>query len=347
MKKSFFLLFFTISLHGQNQKEPNILNLDDGPYIFIKGKKLIEKSLSKGVIQSKTLENNSYDTIFYPEKSTFTTKRKIAALSDIHGQYDLAIKLLRNNKIIDSKLNWNFGKGHLVIIGDVFDRGDKVNEMLWLIYKLEAQAKKKGGQVHFILGNHEYMVLQKDLRYIHEKYKLSSKLIGLEYDELYSNQTILGRWLRSKSTIVKINENVFVHGGVSKNFIIKNGVDFNRLNLIMRKHIDFPKKEMKKMDFYDLYYGQKSLIWYRGYIKRYFEKYKEKLTEKDISKILKQINSEHIVVGHCSHNEIIQLYNGKVFGVDSSIKKGKNGEVLFIKKKRFFRGNLDGKSTKF
>ena len=65
-------MFFTISLHGQNQKEPNILNLDDGPYIFIKGKKLIEKSLSKGVIQSKTLENNSYDTIFYPEKSTFT-----------------------------------------------------------------------------------------------------------------------------------------------------------------------------------------------------------------------------------------------------------------------------------
>ena len=66
------------------------------------------------------------------------------------------------------------------------------------------------------------MILQKDLRYINEKYKLSSKLIGLKYDELYSNQTILGRWLRSKSTIIKINDNVFVHGGISKNFIIQN-----------------------------------------------------------------------------------------------------------------------------
>jgi len=348
MKKSvFFLLFLTIHLNGQNQQEPDIFNLSDGPYVFIKEKKLIEKTISKGIVHSKILGNSSYDTIFYPEKSTFTTKRKIAALSDIHGQYDLAVKLLKNNKIIDSKLDWNFGKGHLVIVGDVFDRGDKVNEILWLIYKLEIQAKDKGGQVHFILGNHEYMVLQKDLRYINEKYKLSSKLIGLEYDELYSNQTILGRWLRSKSTIIKINNNVFVHGGVSKNFIIKNGVEFDRLNLLMRKHIDFPKKEMKAMDFYDLYYGQKSLIWYRGYFKRYFDKYKENLTEKDISKILKLISSDHIFVGHCSHNEIIQLYNSKVFGVDSSIKKGKYGEVLFIKKKRFFKGNLDGKSIKF
>tara|TARA_X000001036_G_scaffold104620_2_gene97831 strand:+ start:1465 stop:2514 length:1050 start_codon:yes stop_codon:yes gene_type:complete len=348
MKKSvFFLLFFTITLNGQNNKPTDIVKLSDGPYIFIKEKKLIEKTINKGIVQSKTLRNNSYDTIFYPEKSTFTTKKNIVALSDIHGQYDLAIELLKNNKIIDSKLNWNFGKGHLVIVGDVFDRGDKVNEILWLIYKLEIQAKNKGGHVHFILGNHEYMILQKDLRYINEKYKLSSKLMGLKYEELYNNQTILGRWLRSKSTIIKINDNVFVHGGVSKDFIIKNGVDFDILNLIMRKHIDFPKNEMKVMDFYDLYYGQKSLIWYRGYFKRYFDRYKENLTEKDISKILNLINSDHIVVGHCSHNEIVQLYNNKVFGVDSSIKKGKYGEVLFITKRGFFKGTLNGKLIKF
>ena len=348
MKKSvFFLLFVTITLNGQNNKPTDIVKLSDGPYIFIKEKKLIEKTINKGIVQSKTLRNNSYDTIFYPEKSTFTTKKNIVALSDIHGQYDLAIELLKNNKIIDSKLNWNFGKGHLVIVGDVFDRGDKVNEILWLIYKLEIQAKNKGGHVHFILGNHEYMILQKDLRYINEKYKLSSNLMGLKYEELYNNQTVLGRWLRSKSTIIKINDNVFVHGGVSKDFIIKNGVDLDILNLIMRKHIDFPKQEMKVKDFYDLYYGQKSLIWYRGYFKRYFDKYKENLTEKDISKILNLINSDHIVVGHCSHNEIVQLYNNKVFGVDSSIKKGIYGEVLFITKKGFFKGTLNGKLIKF
>ena len=44
-----------------------------------------------------------------------------------------------------------------------------------------------------------------------------------------------------------------------------------------------------------------------------------------------------------SNEEVVQLYNNKIFGVDSSIKKGKYGEVLIIKNKRFFRGTLNGK----
>ena len=151
--------------------------------------------------------------------------KKIAALSDIHGQYDLVIKLFKNNKIIDDNLNWSFGEGHLVITGDIFDRGDKVNEVLWLIYKLEAQAKNVGGRVHYLLGNHEYMILYNDLRYLHEKYKVTPLLLNLEYNELYSEKTIIGRWLRSKSTIIKINNILFTHGGISEDFISYR--DFN------------------------------------------------------------------------------------------------------------------------
>ena len=341
--KKIILIFLFIPFFSISQE----LISSDGPYIFIEKNKLIKKSIINGKVVSDILNNNSYDTIYASEKSTFNKVRKIVALSDIHGQYDLVVKLLKNNKIIDKKLNWNFGKGHLVIAGDIFDRGDKVNEVLWLIYNLEIQAKKKGGRVHFLLGNHEYMVLQKDLRYINEKYKLSSKLLNLEYDQLYSDKTILGRWLRSKSTIIKINDNVFLHGGVSEEFIIENGVDLEKLNIMMRKHIDFPKKELKSTEFYDLYYGQKGLVWYRGYFKKYFEQYQEDLTEIDISKILKMLNAKHIVVGHCSHDKVVQLYNNKIFGVDSSIKKGEYGEVLFIKNKRFYRGNLYGKLIKF
>ena len=326
-------------------------NLSDGPYIFINKDKLIKKTILKGKVSSKVLGINTYDTIYYPEKSTFNKIRKIAAFSDIHGQYDLAIQLLKNNKIIDKDLNWIFGKGHLVIVGDVFDRGNKVNEVLWLIYKLEIQAKSKGGRVHFLLGNHEYMIFHKDLRYINEKYNLSSRLLNLEYDELYSDKTILGRWLRSKSTIIKINENVFTHGGVSEYFIGNGGSDFEEINTIMRKSINRTKQEMKSTDFYDIYYGPKSLIWYRGY----FKKYGDDLTGNDISKILKLLDSKHIVVGHCSDNEVVQLFNNKIFGVDSSIKNGKYGEILFIenkqfffiKNKRFLRASLNGELVEF
>lgn len=337
MKKIILLLLFVpLFSIGQNAI------ISDGPYVFIEKNKLIKKSIINSEVISSTLDINSYDTLYLPEKSTYNKVKKIIALSDIHGQYDLTIELLKNNKVIDKELNWNFGKGHLVIAGDIFDRGDKVSEVLWLVYKLEIQAKNDGGRVHFILGNHEFMVLQKDLRYIHEKYKVSSKLIGLEYDQLYGNKTVLGRWLRSKPSIIKINNNVFTHGGVSEEFLINRGVDFEKINLMMRYYIDTPFEEMNS-SIYNLYNGEKSLIWYRDY----FKEYGEDLTDADISKILKMLNTKHIVVGHCSYDQVVQLYNNKIFGVDSSIKNGKYGEVLLIKKRKFYRGTLKGELIEF
>jgi hypothetical protein len=330
------LLFVPLFSIGQNAI------ISDGPYVFIEKNKLIKKSIINSEVISSSLDINSYDTLYLPEKSTYNNVKKIIALSDIHGQYDLTIELLKNNKVIDKELNWNFGKGHLVIAGDIFDRGDKVNEVLWLVYKLETQAKNDGGRVHFVLGNHEFMVLQKDLRYIHEKYKVSSKLIGLEYDQLYGNKTVLGRWLRSKPSIIKINNNVFTHGGVSEEFLINRGVDFEKINLMMRYYIDTPFEEMNS-SIYNLYNGEKSLIWYRDY----FKEYGEDLTDADISKILKMLNTKHIVVGHCSYDQVVQLYNNKIFGVDSSIKNGKYGEVLLIKKRKFYRGTLKGELIEF
>jgi len=337
MKRLFFILIFIpfISL-GQN------INFSDGPYIFIKKNKLIEKSIINGQVMSKEIDINKYDTIYYPSKSSFSKVKKIAALSDIHGQFDLLIQLLKNNKIIDKNLNWNFNDGHLVIVGDVFDRGDKVNQILWLLYKLENQANKMGGHMHFLLGNHEYMVLQKDLRYINRKYKFSARSLDLNYDELYGKETILGRWLRSKPTIIKINNTVFTHGGVSKKFIRNRGVDFEEINNIMRNNIDFSPKKMKSRDYYKLYSSEESLVWYRDY----FKEYGNELSEKDISEILNQLNSEHIVVGHCPYDEIISLFNNRIFGVDSSIQKGIYGEVLFIENDQFYRGTLDGEIIK-
>ena len=337
MKKIILLLLF-VPLFSIGQDAI----ISDGPYIFIEKNKLIKKSIINSEVISSDLDKSSYDTLYLPEKSTYNNVKKIIALSDIHGQYDLTIELLKNNKVIDKELNWNFGKGHLVIAGDIFDRGDKVNEVLWLVYKLEIQAKNDGGRVHFVLGNHEFMVLQKDLRYIHKKYIESSKLIGLEYDQLYSDKTILGRWLRSKPSIIKINNNVFTHGGVSEEFLINRGVDFEKINLMMRYYIDTPLEQMNS-SIYDLYNGEKSLIWYRDY----FKEYGEDLTDADISKILKMLNTKHIVVGHCSYDQVVQLYNNKIFGVDSSIKNGKYGEVLLIKKRKFFRGTLKGELIEF
>ena len=63
--------------------------------------------------------------------------------------------------------------------------------------------------------------------------------------------------------------------------------------------------------------------------------------------ILNQINSKHLIVGHCSNDEVVSRFGNKIFGVDSSIKKGKYGEILLIDKKKYYRGTLKGKKIKF
>ena len=350
MKKIIFLLFLIpLSTFGQNEKEINLParhtvdfqypSLTDGPYVFIKEDHFLKKSIKNGVVFSEKLEQDTFNTEYSPKPSTFNNVNKIVALSDIHGQYDLLIKLLINNKIIDEDLIWIFGEGHFVIVGDVFDRGDQVNEVLWFLYDLEIQAKKKGGTVHILLGNHEYMVFQNDLRYIHSKYHKTPFLLGIEYKELYGKNTVIGKWLRSKPTIIKINDIMFTHAGISREFFSSVNFDLDKINRDMRESIDLSIDEMVSNNFYNIYFGEKSLTWYRGY-------YYHDMTDKQLNKLLDKIDAKHIVVGHSSSDNVLELYDNIVYCVDSSMKLGEYGEILLIKNNVFYRGTLSGKLIK-
>ena len=69
-------------------------SISDGPYIFIEKGELIEKRILNNEVTTRTLDKGSYDTLYYPDLSTYNGIRKIAAFSDIHGQYDLLVSLL-------------------------------------------------------------------------------------------------------------------------------------------------------------------------------------------------------------------------------------------------------------
>jgi hypothetical protein len=100
MKKLILLLLF-IPLCTFGKEE----SFSDGPYIFIEKNTLIEKKIINSDVLSTNLKTSLFDTFYVSEKPTFNNIGKIAALSDIHGQYDLLIELLKNNKIIDKNLN--------------------------------------------------------------------------------------------------------------------------------------------------------------------------------------------------------------------------------------------------
>ncbi|MFQ5789342.1 MAG: metallophosphoesterase [Acidobacteriota bacterium] len=82
---------------------------------------------------------------------------RIVAIGDVHGAYNNFVALLKNAGLVDDELNWIGGKTHLVQNGDVVDRGPNSRKCMDLLMKLEKRAKRAGGRVHALIGNHEAM----------------------------------------------------------------------------------------------------------------------------------------------------------------------------------------------
>ena len=76
------------------------------------------------------------------------------------------VATLRNAGVIDDERMWSGGASHLVIVGDILDRGSDSRDAMDLLMQLEGQAEAAGGKVHVLIGNHEAMNLVGDLRYV-------------------------------------------------------------------------------------------------------------------------------------------------------------------------------------
>jgi len=349
------LLLMSISLPAIDMAAVSS-NYNDGPYIFFEKKNTMRVVwVAQGELYEKNYTNKNpieFDIPSLPKvtvpqkfkweskpKGKYKTEEPIVALSDVHGQYDVFVDLLQSHAIIDEDNNWNFQKGHLVITGDVMDRGDRVMECLWLIYKLEQQASEAGGHVHFLLGNHELMVMNGNLDYLHRKYRYTSALLKTPYQELFSEDTALGRWLASKNVLLQINDVLYVHAGISQETMSLNlGID--AINNTFKKDLYYQDQEVIESDpkLFTLYYGDGPL-WYRGYA------YPYSFNKEYVDKTLSELKLRSIVVGHTTLPKIKGLYDNRIVLIDSSIKNGETGQLFINDNGSYAIGNLDGTKT--
>lgn len=90
---------------------------------------------------------------------------RVVAIGDLHGDYGSYIEALRGAGIVDARGDWIGGETHFVQMGDVPDRGPDTLKIIAHLKKLADQARRRGGMVHTLLGNHEAMNTYGDLRY--------------------------------------------------------------------------------------------------------------------------------------------------------------------------------------
>lgn len=280
---------------------------------------------------------NSIEEVCHPDLNThYFTEYPILALGDFHGDYKNLTYFLKSNNVIDENQNWIWGRGNLIITGDIFDRGDYVTECIWLIIKLQMQADRVGGKVHFLLGNHEIMALNGNTSYLSDKYTFITQYFNVNFKNHFDSESVFGKWLRSRNSIIKINNILFLHAGISEK-VFQKGVDIDSMNVIIRNSIQ-KNRYPELSDLEKLIVGMDGPLWYRGYMGNYGYT-DDPISQEMVNKILDSFKSKAMVIAHSEIENISVTYDGKVFGIDVLIVN--NGESvpqgLLIENNKYYR----------
>ncbi|MGB5294648.1 MAG: metallophosphoesterase, partial [Thermoanaerobaculia bacterium] len=333
----------------------------------------------------------------------WTEVTRVVAIGDLHGSYEKALRILKAAGLIDDDLRWIGGEEHLVITGDVLDRGTGGRELMDLIRRLQDEAQAAGGYVHMLLGNHEAMNLMRDLRYVNpeayqafaEEEKKADRRAALksylasrpknanrevatnEFEEKYppgyfARQQSLnpdgeyGQWLLGLPAIVKINDVIYMHGGLTEE-IAELGVDETnrRLQSDLRGHLESRGVLERKgiiapwMEYVDILWvrqqgreqadelsedlrlavgglvgtadslmlGERGPLWYRG------GSHEDERIERDsLERTLELMSVRAIVVAHSptAGREITSRFQNRLFRIDHDISSSEALQALVV-----------------
>ena len=147
---------------------------------------------------------------------------KYFVISDIHAHYSSMIKALSKNGYDESN-----NLHHLLVLGDLFDRGPEVIKVLEYLYRLSEEKKAT-----ILLGNHDVFLQD----FLDENYERTffniryngfgntlEQLSGLsttrdslsDIHKIINNQfPFLKKWISSFLLFLEIEDYIFVHGGI-------------------------------------------------------------------------------------------------------------------------------------
>jgi hypothetical protein len=288
---------------------------------------------------------------------------RVVAIGDLEGDYEKFTDMLRTAGLIDAQSNWTGGQAHLVQLGDIPDRGPNSRMIMDLLMRLEPQARRAGGYVHALIGNHEAMNVEGDLRYTHpgeyaafatrnsartrEQYyqryiralRANPPTSGLPvFDAVYRAQWHTehplgwvehraawaptgryGRWIARHDAVIRINDTLFVHGGLGPSFAAAPRVPMNdavRAGVRGQPAPAYP----------DIVDNQEGPLWYRG-----LSQNAEDTERANLENMLRAQGVARVIVGHTKvTSTVLPRFNGRVLVADIGVPRGHSDPHAFL-----------------
>ncbi|RJS26179.1 metallophosphatase [Corallococcus sp. H22C18031201] len=252
---------------------------------------------------------------------SFQGVERVVAVGDVHGDVDSLREVLKLAGVIDAAGHWTGGKTHLVQTGDIPDRSEHTRDAYELLMRLEVEARRAGGRVHALLGNHEVMNMRGDLRYVTpaERATFADQSTAADdpvdppgtagHHAAYAPDGRYGKWLRSHAAVVRINDTLFMHGGLAPSVPETTLAGLNRWVLQDVTPGEPPGGGV----------ARDGPLWFRGYAQD-----EESQWDAGLTKVLATFGARRMVLGHTTTEDgrIHVRFAGRVFIIDTGLSTG-------------------------
>lgn len=295
-------------------------------------------------------------------QSEWDNVTRIVAVGDLEGDYEKFADMLRTANLIDAQGDWIGGRTHLVQLGDIPDRGPNSRMIMDHLMRLEPQARRAGGRVHALIGNHEAMNVEGDLRYVHPgeyaafadagserrrqrlydrtleelrarpsagqpvidgafraQWESAHPLGYVEHREAWGVNGRYGRWIASHDAVIRINDTLFVHGGLGQSFVTPSAD-------VMNNAVRGALQGRPDPAYLDIVINQEGPLWYRG-----LSLNAEETERANLEALLARHGVARIVVGHTKRASTVwPRFDGRVLIADIAVPAGFSDPHAFL-----------------
>ncbi len=247
---------------------------------------------------------------------------------------DLLMKLEKEAEEAGGKVHMLLGNHEeLNITGLIFNRGDEFTTRQFVSFLPDGYREKQVKKFRKKIGNNPTKKtglassLDSDLMPFWENILNKSRTnrkhpVRREYISNFNK--IYGKWLLKRNVVIKINNIILVHGGISEKF---SKWELKKINNRLRVELGDLRRAAMNLTRPLIPEYQRQIVyapggpyWYRGFTNKDEDDFKE-----NVDRILKNLEAEYMVIAHTplviETKEDMQLFQGRIWIIDTGISE--------------------------